>query len=153
MYSMDEQKYKKYMMIWIAVTVVLVIGAFLMGSRHGQTVAKNTFAQSRGGAGMNGGRAGGRFGAGGGVVMGNVLTIDSTSMTVKLRDGSTKIVLYTGSTQVAKSVAGAISDVAVGSTISAIGTQNTDGSVTAQTVQIRPAMPAGNGAPSVGQAQ
>ena len=142
-----------HMMVWIVVTVVLVVGSYFMGSSHGQTVAKNTFAQSRSGAGMNGGRMGGRFGAGGGVVTGSVLSKDATSMTVKMRDGSTKIVLYTGSTQVSKSAAGTADDVTVGTNISVIGTQNTDGSVTAQTVQIRPAMPAGTGAPVQGQAQ
>jgi hypothetical protein len=138
---MNEAKYKKHLTIWIVVTVVLVVVSFYAGSKHGQNTTKNAFAQARGGAGQMGGRAGGRFAAGGGVVMGSVISKDDTSMTVKMRDGSSKIVLYSGSTQVSKSAAGTAGDVAVGTTISVIGTQNTDGSVTASTIQIRPAMP------------
>ena len=162
---MNEKTYKKHLTIWIITTIVLVIVSFYVGDKHGQSSLKNSFASRGAAIGMSaGGAARGRFAAGGGAVTGSVIAEDATSMTVKTRDGSSKIVLYSGSTQIAKSTAGAISDVAVGSNVSVIGTQNTDGSVTAQNIQIRPDMPAGTGAstsapmipaaaPSAGSAQ
>ena len=127
---------KKHMMIWGAITIVLMGGSFYFGTSHGKTVEQATMMQAR--SGMGGGMSGrNRFG-GGGNVIGDVLSKDATSITVKTRDGSSKIVIYTGSTQILKTTAGAIDDVAVGSTVMVQGTQNTDGSVTATSVAIRP---------------
>ena len=128
---------KKHMMVWVVITVVLMGASFYAGSSHGKTAEQATLMQAR--SGMNGGMGGrNRFGGGGNVV-GDVLSKDATSITVKTRDGSSKIVLYTGSTQILKTTAGVIDDVAVGSTVMVQGTQNTDGSVTATSVAIRPA--------------
>ncbi len=146
---MTDKKYKQHLMIWIIVTVLVAGGMFFMGSKHGQAAAKTAFAAMRG----NGSGQRGRFGAGGGAVMGSVIAKDDTSMTIKMRDGSSRIVLYSGSTQVQKSAPGTASDVTVGSQITVLGTQNTDGSVTAQNIQIRPTMPAPTGTQSGTQAQ
>jgi hypothetical protein len=136
---MNEKKYKQHMMIVVAIAVVLIGVSFYAGTKHGQ---KSGLASMRGqfpAGQMGGARAGARFASGGGVVMGSILSKDATSMTVQGRDGSSKIILYSGSTQIAKSAAGTADDVAVGTQVSVIGTQNPDGSVTAQSIQIRPA--------------
>lgn len=103
-------------------------------------------------AGQAGGRQGGAFagrgtqgggmrgGAQGGFVNGEVAAMDETSMTIKMRDGSSKIVFYgKESVSVQKSVAGALSDIGTGTTVIITGKPNSDGSVTAESVQIRPA--------------
>lgn len=80
---------------------------------------------------------------GDGFVTGEVIAKDDTSITVKTRGGqagqsSSKIVFLSGTTEVTKSVTGAVSDLVVGQSITTTGTTNPDGSITAKTVQIRP---------------
>lgn len=85
----------------------------------------------------------------GGFVVGEVLSVDSSSISIKLsgptasstNNGATgsKIVLFNGSTQIGKFTTGVSSDLKTGQMVSVQGTQNTDGSVTAQMIQIRPA--------------
>jgi hypothetical protein len=152
---MQEKTYKKHLTIWIVVTVVLVGVSFYAGGVHAKSAAKNAMTAARGQfAGAGGARTTGanRFGTGGGAVLGSVLSKDDTSMTVKSRDGSSKIVLFSGTTQVLKSAPGAASDISVGTQVSVQGTQNSDGSVSAQSIQIRPDM-GGAAAPAPKTAQ
>lgn len=137
MYHMNNTTYKKHLTIWIIATIVIAGISFYAGNKHGQaaTPSRGQFGQQAGT------RTGGRFGSGAGLVAGTVLSKDDTSMTIKMRDGSSKIVLYSGSTQVLRSAPGTAADVAVGAQVSAQGQQNSDGSVTAQSIQIRPDMP------------
>ena len=142
---MKEKNFKDHLTVWIIVTVIVAGVSYYGGNVHGKSVALVSGAgqgQFRGGGAM--GAAGSRTRAGG-AISGDVLSMDNTSLTVKMRDGSTKIIFYSGTTTVMKTAAGTIGDVAVGSTIMAQGTPNSDGSVTAQSIQIRPAMPAGIG--------
>ena len=139
---MNEKKYKQHLTIWVIATVILIGASYFAGSSHGKSLAAANATALRGQFGGAGMRTGANRFAGGGLVTGSVLSKDDTSMTIKSRDGSSKIVLYSGTTQVMKSTAGASSDVAIGSQVSVQGTQNSDGSVTAQSIQIRPDMPA-----------
>ncbi len=79
-----------------------------------------------------------RGGQANGFIMGEILKKDATSVTIKMQDGSTKIVLMGESTEVTKSVSGSGGDLTTGLNISVAGSPNPDGSVTAQTIQIRP---------------
>lgn len=90
---------------------------------------------------VNGGRAFGVFPGGGrgGFVSGEVVSADATSVTVKDSTGSTKVVYYTSSTAITKSVTGASSDLTVGQNVTTNGTSNSDGSIAATTIQLRPA--------------
>ena len=101
------------------------------------------FAARAGGAGASGGVRG-RNGNG---AVGTILSVDSNSITVKMNDGSSKIVLLTGTTAINKAATAAVSDLTTGETVSAFGTTNTDGSITATNVQINPLM-RGPGSPS-----
>ena len=56
---------------------------------------------------------------------------DAQSVTVKLSDGSTKIVFYSASTTVSKSATGTAADLTAGTGVIVTGTTNPDGSVTA----------------------
>lgn len=71
-------------------------------------------------------------------IRGQVLSIDDTGMTVKMMDGSSKIIVVSGSTMFVKSTTAAKTDIKSGDTVMVLGTQNSDGSVTAQDVQINP---------------
>ncbi len=91
-----------------------------------------------GGAGPAGGRAGAN-GAGGGFSNGEVVGKDANSVTLKLMDGGSKIVLVASSTRVGKMTDGSMADLTNGTNVMVTGTANQDGSLTASTIQIRPA--------------
>lgn len=69
-------------------------------------------------------------------VVGEVINKDETSFTVKLPDGSSKIVLFSGKTSFNKTQEGSMSDLKEGEKVGVFGTENTDGSVTAQNIQL-----------------
>ncbi len=94
-------------------------------------------------AGVNGAR----FQTGASFVNGTVLSMDNQSIAVKGRDGSSRIVFYSGTTEVGKFVNGATSDLKNGENITVTGKVNSDGSITAQSIQIRPPLPAGSPQP------
>lgn len=71
-------------------------------------------------------------------VNGEIISSDDKSITVKLQDGSSKIVLLTDTTSFNKSAEGSKSDIKVGEKVAVFGTENSDGSVTAQNVQLNP---------------
>jgi len=79
--------------------------------------------------------------AGGGILSGTVAKQDEGSITLNTRDGSSHIVLITPATTVQKSVEGSLTDVAVGSTVMVTGSTNSDGSISASSIQLRPAAP------------
>lgn len=76
-----------------------------------------------------------------GTVMGEILSKDDKSVTIKLRDGGSKIIFFSASTQITKSAASAPDDLKVGENLIANGNANQDGTINAQSIQIRPAMP------------
>lgn len=83
-------------------------------------------------------RGGMRSTNGGGLVNGEIIAKDEKSITLKLRDGGSKIVFLPENTSVSKSTQASIPDLIVSGQVTVMGTPNTDGSVTAQTIQLRP---------------
>ncbi len=74
-------------------------------------------------------------------IAGEIISRDAQSITVKLRDGGSKIIFLSKTTEISKTTDGAIADLEVGKQITATGTAGTDGNVTAQMIQIRPLPP------------
>jgi len=103
-------------------------GSFAAGTTGAAGAFQRYTGTRTGGTGARGGA--------GGAVTGSVLSIDATSLTVKLADGSTKIVLFGGSTTYSNTAAATQSDLKVGNNVMVLGTPNSDGSVTATNVQI-----------------
>lgn len=126
----------------VAAVIVVGAGSFYGGMKYAQSQPRNGGQGQQ--FGMRAGATGSARGArvGGGVVAGEVLALDDKTVTLKLRDGGSRIVFLGESTTVGKTVAGNRSDIAVGEEVTAIGTPNDDGSMTAQSVQIRPAITA-----------
>lgn len=90
---------------------------------------------------------------GGGASTGTIVTQDGDSLTIKLTDGSSKIISLSSATTVTKNETAATSDLQAGVTIMVFGTTNTDGSVTATRIQLNPdTTGAAGGAPSDMQA-
>lgn len=73
----------------------------------------------------------------GGFISGEVISKDDQGVTVKLRDGGSKIVFISPSTKIVKDTVSSLNDVVVGSQVSINGSSDTNGSITAQSVQIR----------------
>jgi len=136
----------KNMIITALVIIIIAAAAFYGGVQYQKSqrtplAGNGQFA--RFGQGGNGGgqRFGGRFGAnGGGAVVGEIIAADDKSITVKLPDGSSKIVLVTSSSTINTAAKGSISDLKTGVRVAAFGMTNSDGSVTAQNIQINPMM-------------
>lgn len=124
---------------YIIGTIIVVLAIFYAGTKYGEsTQIKPTMSGFQG----NGGRSGGRgFGMGQGMTMGDIVNIGDQSITLKTRDGSSKVVLISSSTPVTKSVPAQITELKAGDTISIVGKTNTDGSVVASEIQERNRLP------------
>jgi len=71
-------------------------------------------------------------------VAGEIIEKDEKSITIKLQDGSSKIVMLPGNTEIRKVTAGSRNDLKQGERVFVVGKENSDGSVTASIVQIGP---------------
>ena len=137
----------------IAVALVAAGVSFVGGMKY-QESKRPTFNRQAGGSGgvFGGpGGAGGRTGgnrAGFRPVSGEILNTDDKSITVKLADGSSKIVLVNDTTQINKANIATKADLKVGEKVAVFGADNADGSVTAQNVQLNPIMRVPSGSPS-----
>ena len=129
------------------VVAVIVVGGicFYVGTKVGESSAvsaRQAGSQSfRTGGGLGGGRTGGGIQSGS-FTGGSIISKDDKSMTVSLQNGSSKIVLFSTSTSVMKTAQGTLNDLAAGEEVTVMGGANSDGSITAQSVQIRPNQPA-----------
>jgi hypothetical protein len=122
--------------------LVIIIAAFFGGYRYASAksaqaavTARGQFAQ----VGMRGGM--GRFaGPGAGAVVGQIVSKDDKSITISIPNGGSKIVFLSASTTVSKMTAGSPSDLVVGQSAVVAGTPNSDGSLTASSIDLRPAL-------------
>ena len=121
--------------------LILIVAAFYGGMVYGKS--QGGAAQVYRAGNFTAGQNGGRGMRGGGIVLGDIIAKDATSVTVQMRTGGSKIILVSDSTSVMKTVLGSLSDLTLGKTITANGTTNADGSVTAQNIQIRQATTTG----------
>lgn len=140
--------------------IIAVIASALIFGGAGYTFGKKsagstTSLQAQGNVRGNFTGAPGRTNrASSGMIGGEIIAKDATSITVKLRgnqtDGSagSKIIFLSDATQVTKSAQGSTTDLSVGTQVTAFGTPNSDGSVNAQSVQIRPETPLGMDRPT-----
>lgn len=135
---MDKKNLITTIVVVIAVGAVSFYGGMkYQASKGGSQLAAGGAAQYRGGGGAGGTRRGGRMG--GQFTNGTVLSKDDKSITVSLLDGSgSKIVYFSSSTNIGKIAAGNISDIVVGQRVMIGGTANNDGTMAAQSIQIRP---------------
>ena len=74
----------------------------------------------------------------GSMVMGEIISQDENSITVKIQDGSTKIVILGDSTTYSKSQSIEKTELSTGNQVRVSGNANSDGSITAQNVQLNP---------------
>ncbi|MFH0740103.1 MAG: hypothetical protein V1819_03375 [bacterium] len=156
---------KKTLLVSVIVLVVVVgVGSFYGGMVYAKGANKGMagrnfngqqFGANIAGMGQRGDMANRAGGVAGGFVSGEVISQDGQSITVKLmargnatgsqetagQAGGSKIVFFSTSTQIMKTSSGSISDIAVGSNLTITGKANSDGTLTAQSIQIRPTVP------------
>ena len=104
--------------IIIAIVILILVGgiSFYAGTKAGGGKGGPNGAGQFAAGGIGGARMGrGGANGSGGFVTGEVLNKDATSITVKLRDGGSKIIFVASSTVVQKTSAGSINDIVVGS--------------------------------------
>lgn len=138
---------KKFFIILPIVTIAIGAAAFYGGTKYEQANISKGFGRLAGqlpGIGGNGGTVGTRFGNRGdaGFVSGQIIAKDDKSITLKLsNNGGSKIIFFSGSTEIGKYTSGDLNDLAIDQNVMVNGSANSDGSITAQTIQIRPNMP------------
>ena len=137
--------------------VVLGIGFFggMQYSNYQRSQLRSQFGAGAGGGfggrmmsgqqGIGGNRMIGRGGAR--PVYGQIVSQDDKSITVKMNDGSSKIVILSVKTSINKASEATKDDLKTGDTVAVFGTENSDGSVTAQNVQLNPVMRGFQGTP------
>lgn len=151
---------KKFIFIIVGVAIIVGGGSFYGGMKYAES--KNPMKMIRGDAAgfanlsqeerqarfqqfgtAGGAQSGAQKGArtGGGIVGGEIISKDDKSITVKLGEGGSKIIFFSDTTQITKSAAGSLADLKIGENVSTNGTANSDGSITAQSIQMRPATP------------
>ncbi len=132
----------KQMIVVVAIVVVVGVGGFLLG-KSTSTTTSSRFPQY--GVGMPSGQ---RNGTGQSTnrtgmmryrpVAGDIIERSKESITVKLTDGSSKIILFSAKTEINKAQKADLPDLKVGEKVMVTGQENSDGSVTAQNIQLNP---------------
>ena len=136
---------------WTIVLCIVCAGAFFyLGMLYKGSTTPSGLAGRGAGAFSSStfaGRGGGANFTGGGALTGQVLSKDAQSLTVQLPSGNSEVVFYSSSTSVVVPSPSSISTVNQGANVTITGTQNSDGSFVAQSIQVR----TGNGGGSAGR--
>ncbi|MFH2085758.1 MAG: DUF5666 domain-containing protein [bacterium] len=106
-----------------------------IGNRTGNTQNSNNVTRSVGGSAQPGIEM-----MRGGAVVGEVTAKDDKSMTVKLPDGSSKIVILSSTTTYRMASETTADELQVGKSVAIQGTHNADGSTTATSIELNPVM-------------
>ncbi len=126
-------KTNKFYIAGAIIAVILIGGAFYAGLKYGQAKRGNfNFSGQNQGVSIRGNKQPGAN-------AGEIIAKDDKSVTIKLINGGSKIIFFSDSAEVGKFVAGTTNDLEIGKTIMVQGQANQDGSITAQSIQIRPA--------------
>ena len=133
---------KNNIVLYIIIALIIGLGGGFFGGMKYQESKQPSFSRQFG-IGQQGTRMGsGQMPSGTRTGMkqtvGEIISQDDKSITVKLQDGSSKIVVLSDQTTINKASEGSKSDLKVGERVGVFGTENSDGSVTAQNVQLNP---------------
>lgn len=124
---------KKYLVhiIWVVIVIVALVGGVWYGR-------SSVASQASKGASASTARSGyARTVAAGGFVSGQIISVATNSMTVSLANGNSQVVFYSTSTQVTKPTIVPASTLVAGTRVMIGGTANSDGSLTAQSIQVQ----------------
>ncbi len=138
---------KKQLWMTVGIAALCAAAFFFVGMSYGKGTAAN-MAGGRGAfASSTRGGFGGARNGGGGFVAGTIISTGNGSLTVQLPNGNSENVFYSSSTSIVKPSPAKASDLTTGAMVMIGGSTNSDGSVTASTIQIRTGS---TGSPQVG---
>lgn len=134
------------MIVGCAISAIVAGGLGFWGGQHFNQFTRGTRFAQMGNRGLNGAVGAGRpnasgqggIGMRGGAVIGEVTAKDGKSLTVKLADGSSKIVILSDATTYRASSQSSLDKIEVGTKIAAQGASNADGTTIAASVEIDP---------------
>lgn len=126
--------------LFIAVIAIIVGAVAFIGGVKYQQSKQPTFIRQFSGNGVSGRGQflGGANRQGFRPLAGEIVASDAGSISVKLQDGGSKLVLISESTDINKANKSTKDDLKIGEQVAVFGTENTDGSITAQTIQLNP---------------
>lgn len=128
--------------IILMVILMLVVGAGSFGVGYKVAQAKTAISGfTRNGAPRTGNQSGQNNMMRNRQTIGEIISLDDKSMTVKMTDGSSRIVLLSSTMTVTQLADAKVADLKIGSKVAVFGTNNTDGSQTATSVELNPRMP------------
>ena len=129
---------KKIIPILVLFLLAVGGGAFYGGMKYGQSTFQGSAREDSGRFTQNQENIEGNFQreAGTNFLSGEVTAKDEESLTLKMPNGSSKIVFFSDSAKISKTIEGSVSDIEIGKQITVTGDQNSDGSYTAKTIQI-----------------
>lgn len=141
---------RKYIVVVISLVVIVGIASFYWGRTYERNSSSKemVFGENAVNA-VSGQRGQGRNADGqrpttsqrsnnnDGFLIGEILSKDDENITLKTSDGSSKIIYISDSTMIGRALEGSAEDLAVGGQITVGGKTNSDGSVSAQNIQIR----------------
>jgi hypothetical protein len=130
---------KNLIIVGVAAAVIFGAGGFFGGMKYQQSKVPARFANFQGARNGNGNTdSSNARNSNFRPVNGQIISADDKSITVKMQDGSSKIVLFSDQTQINQATAATKGDLKTGETVAVFGTANSDGSVTAQSIQLNP---------------
>ncbi|HRY63143.1 MAG TPA: DUF5666 domain-containing protein [Patescibacteria group bacterium] len=129
---------KKNLPIVIAIVALVAAGSFYGGMKYQASKTPSRGQFTGGPEGMFGPGGANRAGNSSmSFINGEIISKDDQSVTVKLNNGGSKTVYYSASTTIGKMATGTPEDLSVGAPVMITGKSNTDGNVTAESIQIR----------------
>jgi len=121
-----------------AIVIAVVVGVGIVSFYGGVQYQKSKAPSGRNFMMGQQGNSTIRRAGGGQPVTGEILSLDEASFTVKIVDGSSRIVLLTDKTLFNKTASVQKTEIKVGEKVGVFGVTNSDGSISAQSVQLNP---------------
>jgi hypothetical protein len=135
-----KMKNLKYIIVFVIVVLIVGAGAFYTGMKYAQSKnlrfnniqnLQNKQFQKRNTNSFQ-------------PLNGEVIDIQENTLTLKLSDNTSKIILLDSNTNISKTTKVTKDEIKVGEKIAVFGTKNSDGTLTAINININPSLRAGN---------
>lgn len=127
----------KKLIIFSAILIIAVGGGAFYGGMKYQESKNPSFPNLTQAQRQQFSERGIERGMGPGFLSGELIDKDENSLTLKMPDGSSRIVFFSESAEISKMTQGTFNDIEIGKQITVSVDQNSDATYTAKTIQIR----------------